>query len=139
MLLSIFSRYTREWLSAMTVAKIIHLDRESGLYLLPEAHKQDIQLRASFASVVFVLSNRKDLLKNCFKEDGPYGRVTFLYTSVLFSLSLSFSWRLSVPLSLSFYLSLSLTHPPFPATQRTVVVLVSAKYPPGAKSLLNAV
>lgn len=66
-------RYTKEWLSSMVAARIIHQDRGSELYILPESHRKDIKVHLSLISGMRSWINRSDLVQSCFRQDGPYG------------------------------------------------------------------
>ena len=67
-------RYTKEWLSSMVAAGIIHQDKQTNLYTLPEGHKQVLRLRSSFATGVGVWATRAELTKKCFQKSGPWGK-----------------------------------------------------------------
>ncbi|XP_052792883.1 S-adenosylmethionine-dependent methyltransferase Rv2258c-like [Mya arenaria] len=66
-------RYTKEWLSTMVAAGILHQDRDSRLYTVPDGHKPALLRDTGLAPVLFALAARADLIKKCFQEDGPYG------------------------------------------------------------------
>ncbi|XP_052796210.1 S-adenosylmethionine-dependent methyltransferase Rv2258c-like [Mya arenaria] len=66
-------RYTKEWLSTMVAAGILHQDRDSRLYTVPEGHKPALLKNTGFGPVIITLSARADRIKKCFQEDGPYG------------------------------------------------------------------
>lgn len=66
-------RYTKEWLSSMVAGGVIHQDRDTGLFTVPESYREELKLRASFAPGLVTWSNRIGLVKKCFSKDGPYG------------------------------------------------------------------
>ena len=66
-------RYTKEWLSCMVVSGVMLQDRASSLYTIPESHKEELKVSAPFAPVLAVMGKRTDLVKKCFRKDGPYG------------------------------------------------------------------
>ena len=73
-------RYTKEWLSCMVVSGIIHQDRNTDLFTMPESHKEELKVRAPFAPILAVMGKRNDLVKSCFHIGGPYGRFISLIT-----------------------------------------------------------
>ena len=68
-------RYTKEWLSCMVVSGILHQDRDTNLYIMPETHKEELKVRAPFAPILTVMGKRADLVKKCCRTEGPYGRL----------------------------------------------------------------
>ncbi|XP_052282749.1 S-adenosylmethionine-dependent methyltransferase Rv2258c-like isoform X2 [Dreissena polymorpha] len=66
-------RYTREWLSCMVAAKIIHQNKETRLYTVPEEHKPALRMSTGFAPIIFNFGVRAERLKQCFQKDGPFG------------------------------------------------------------------
>jgi SAM-dependent methyltransferase len=75
-------RYVREWLGAMTVARVIEHDAETGTYLLPAEHAASLGRNASagnlavFAQYVPLLGSVEEDIVRCFREGGgvPYER-----------------------------------------------------------------
>ncbi|WAQ99295.1 Y2258-like protein [Mya arenaria] len=66
------ARYTKEWLSTMVAAGILHQDRDSRLYTVPEGHKPALLKDTAYAPMITTLSARADRIKKCFQEDGPF-------------------------------------------------------------------
>jgi hypothetical protein len=73
-------RYTREWLAAMVVGKIVNYDPTNDLYFLP-TEKADLLTRntktynfAASMQWIPILGQVEDEIVNCFKEGGgvPY-------------------------------------------------------------------
>jgi SAM-dependent methyltransferase len=79
---SLNERYVREWLGAMTVARVVELDVESGTYALPPEHAAWLTRAASpnniavTAQWISVLGGVEDEIVRCFREGGgvPYER-----------------------------------------------------------------
>jgi SAM-dependent methyltransferase len=75
-------RYVREWLGAMTVARIVEHDAEVGTYSLPAEHAASLGRDASagnlavFAQYVPLLGSVEDDIVRCFRDGGgvPYER-----------------------------------------------------------------
>jgi 2-polyprenyl-3-methyl-5-hydroxy-6-metoxy-1,4-benzoquinol methylase len=75
-------RYVREWLGAMTVARIVEHDDATGTYALPQEHAASLTRAAApenfaaFAQYVSVLGSVEDDIVRCFREGGgvPYAR-----------------------------------------------------------------
>ena len=57
----------------MVAGGVIHQDRDTGLFTVPESYREELKLRASFAPGLVTWSNRIGLVKKCFSKDGPYG------------------------------------------------------------------
>ena len=88
--MSTLFRYTKEWLSCMVVSGILLQDRTSSLYTMPQSHKEELKVHALFAPILTVMGKRTDLVKNCFRKEGPYGRFpTKLYNALCFILIIS--------------------------------------------------
>ena len=67
-------RYVREWLNGMIAAGFILLDKDSRCYTVPETHKPALSNNIAYSPVAVVMGKRTDLLKKCFKKDGPWGK-----------------------------------------------------------------
>jgi 2-polyprenyl-3-methyl-5-hydroxy-6-metoxy-1,4-benzoquinol methylase len=75
-------RYVREWLGAMTVARIVEHDPAAGTYVLPVEHAASLTRAAApenfaaFAQYIAVLGSVEDDIVKCFREGGgvPYAR-----------------------------------------------------------------
>ena len=73
-------RYVREWLGAMTTAKVVDFDPVSGRYSLPDEHAAFLTRAAAadnmavFAQYVGILGGVEDHIVRCFREGGgvPY-------------------------------------------------------------------
>jgi hypothetical protein len=72
-------RYTREWLAAMVVGKIVNYDPSNDLYFLP-TEKADLLTRntktynfAASMQWIPILGQVEDEIVNCFKEGGGGG------------------------------------------------------------------
>ena len=68
-----FTRYVQEWLSSMIAAGIFHQNPETSLYYVPENHKQVLMTKIGFSRIIAESGRRMDLVKQCFKEEGPAG------------------------------------------------------------------
>ena len=66
----------------MVAAGFIHQDRLTNVYTMPRDHQEVLKTQAAFSSVIPVFARRTELLKNCFRKDGPYGIVFNLPTYV---------------------------------------------------------
>jgi len=77
-------RYVREWLAAMTTARVVDLDPATGGYSLPPEHAAYLTHAAAadnmavFAQYIAVFGNVEDDIVECFKRGGgvPYSRFT---------------------------------------------------------------
>ena len=77
-------RYVREWLGAMTTAKVVAVDPETQKYSLPAEHAAFLTRAAApdnmalFAQYVAVLGAVEDDILECFRRGGgvPYSRFT---------------------------------------------------------------
>lgn len=73
-------RYVREWLGAMTVARVIEHDPEADTYHLPPEHAASLargsENVSTFAQYMAVLGNVEDDVVRCFRHGGgvPYER-----------------------------------------------------------------
>ena len=75
-------RYVREWLAAMTVARVVEHDPEGGTYRLPPEHAAHLTRAASpgnlavYAQYIGLLGSVEDDVVRCFREGGgvPYER-----------------------------------------------------------------
>ncbi len=73
-------RYVREWLGAMTTARVVDFDPVSGRYSLPDEHAAFLTRAAAadnmavFAQYVGILGGVEDHIVRCFREGGgvPY-------------------------------------------------------------------
>ena len=70
-----YFRYTKEWLSSMVAAGIIHQDRETNLYTMPRDHQEVLKIQSAFAPAFPMFASKSELVKKCFRKDGPYGIV----------------------------------------------------------------
>ena len=66
----------------MVAAGFIHQDRETNLYTMSRDHQEVLKTQSAFSSVIPVFAARTELLKNCFKKEGPYGIVSSINTSI---------------------------------------------------------
>lgn len=75
-------RYVREWLGAMTTARVVHCDPQTGLYELPVEHACSLTRAAGadnmavFAQYIGLLGGVEDDILECFEHGGgvPYER-----------------------------------------------------------------
>ncbi|MEX2245678.1 MAG: class I SAM-dependent methyltransferase [Dehalococcoidia bacterium] len=75
-------RYVREWLGAMTVARIVEHDAVAGTYVLPPEHAASLTRAAgpgnlaTFATFVSMMGNVEDEIVECFQKGGgvPYAK-----------------------------------------------------------------
>ncbi|XP_070570538.1 S-adenosylmethionine-dependent methyltransferase Rv2258c-like [Ptychodera flava] len=79
-------RYVREWLGAMTVAKIVEADFERDtFYLPPDRHRALCTTESGGALAVLCegiawFSEVYKDIKECFKKDGPRGELFIKWT-----------------------------------------------------------
>ena len=77
-------RYTREWLNAMTTARVVEYDAAGGTYVLPAEHAASLTRRvgpanlASMTQFVPLMASVEDELVEVFREGGgvPYSSYT---------------------------------------------------------------
>lgn len=75
-------RYVREWLGAMTTARIVEVDAQSSHFVLPDEHAQSLTHAAAadnmsvFAQYIGVLGAVESEIVDCFRNGGgvPYER-----------------------------------------------------------------
>jgi 2-polyprenyl-3-methyl-5-hydroxy-6-metoxy-1,4-benzoquinol methylase len=77
-------RYVREWLGAMTTARVVKVDPATGRFSLPAEHAAFLTRAAAadnigvFAQYIAVLGGVEDAIVDCFRAGGgvPYSRFT---------------------------------------------------------------
>ena len=74
-----FCRYVKELLGSLVAAGVVEISNDSTRFHVPEQFKACLQKYAVFCSYPIDFAKRFDAVKNCFKEDGPYGKfITFI-------------------------------------------------------------
>lgn len=80
-------RYVREWLGAMTAARVVSMDTEQGIYRLPPAHAALVTDTGAanlgvYAQFIPMLGQVEDDIVHCFRHGGgvPYARYPRFHT-----------------------------------------------------------
>ena len=71
----------------MVASRILLQDRASGLYSMPESHKEELKVNTPCAPVISVWGKRTDLVKKCFRKDGPNGMQNYFLFIKIFGLN----------------------------------------------------
>ena len=65
----------------MVAAGIIYQDRQTNLYTMPRDHQEVLKIQSAVAPMFPLYASRSELVKKCFRKDGPYGNVFNLFLS----------------------------------------------------------